>query len=89
MSGSGSPAHLGVLALRQRDFLMSLGVATMDLDDLFVRYFGTTEYDEVGADVTSAGLKRILREFARKGDDHERFRLWSLLLLHGQPPELR
>lgn len=60
----------------------------MTLDDLLLRYFGTTEPSSAGAEATQAAIERILVDFGMETDRGNRFALWSLLHLLGQAPDL-
>ena len=60
----------------------------MDLDDLFQRYFGTTDLAAVSPAVHEAAVERMLVDFGLEKDRGRRFALWSLLYMLGQAPDL-
>jgi len=60
----------------------------MDLDDLFLRYFGTTDLAAVSPAVHAAAVERMLVDFGLEKDRGRRFALWSLLYMLGQAPDL-
>ena len=60
----------------------------MDLDDLLVRYFGTTDLAQASPAVQAAGADRLLVDLGLEQDRARRFALWSLLYMLGQAPEL-
>ncbi|MET0372626.1 MAG: hypothetical protein ABW128_00045 [Rhizorhabdus sp.] len=58
----------------------------MDLDILFVRYFGTSEPDGVGDDVLAAGLEQLAIDFAVEQEPSRRFALWTMMETFGTAP---
>ena len=60
----------------------------MDLDDLFVRYFGTADLAQVSPAVRAAGIDRLRVEFGLTTDRGRRFALWALLHMLGEAPDL-
>ena len=60
----------------------------MDLDDLFVRYFGTADLAQVSPAVRAAGIGRLRVEFGLATDRGRRFALWALLHMLGEAPDL-
>jgi len=60
----------------------------MDLDDLLVRYFGTSDLGEVSPAVRAAGVDRLRVEFGLEHDRGRRFALWALLYMVGEAPDL-
>jgi hypothetical protein len=60
----------------------------MDLDDLFLRYFGTTDLGAVTPAVQEAAVDRLRVDFGLEKDRGRRFALWSVLYMLGEAPEL-
>jgi hypothetical protein len=62
--------------------------AEMDLDDLFRRYFGTSDILGLTADGQAAGVERIRVDLGLERDSGKRFALWAVLYLVGDAPDL-
>ena len=60
----------------------------MDLDDLFQRYFGTSDLTDVSPAVHEAAVDRLLVDLGLEKDRGRRFALWSVLYMLGQAPDL-
>ena len=60
----------------------------MTFDDLFERYFGTTDPSLVSPAMQEAGLDRLRVDFGLETDRPRRFALWSVLYLLGEAPDL-
>jgi hypothetical protein len=62
--------------------------ATMDLDDMMVRYFGSADLSQVPPAAQEAAIDRLRVDFGLETDRGHRFALWSVLYLLGQAPDL-
>jgi len=62
--------------------------AVMDLDDMMVRYFGSTDLSQVPPAAQAAAIDRLRVDFGLESDRGRRFALWSVLYLLGQAPDL-
>ena len=60
----------------------------MNLDNLLLHYFGTSDLMEASPAVQEAGLDRLRVDFGLETDRPRRFALWSLLYMLGQAPDL-
>lgn len=60
----------------------------MDLDDLLLRYFGTSNLSEASPTMQEAGIDRLQVDLGLETDRPKRFALWSLLYMLGHAPEL-
>ena len=60
----------------------------MNLNDLLLRYFGTTSLSDVTPAVLETGIDRLRVELGLEKDRARRFALWSLLYMLGQAPDL-
>jgi len=60
----------------------------MDLDDLFRRYFGTSDLTALSPAVQAAGVERMLVDFGLEQDRGRRFALWTVLYLLAAAPDL-
>ncbi len=60
----------------------------MDLDDLLLRYFDTTDISEMSPAMYEAGIDRLRVDLGLEKDRDRRFALWSLLYVLGQAPDL-
>ncbi len=60
----------------------------MNLDDLFMRYFGTAARDDLPPSARSAGVERMLVDLGLSRDSGQRFALWSLLHMLDAAPDL-
>lgn len=60
----------------------------MDLNDLLLRYFGTTDLAEASPAMQEAGVDRLRVDLGLETDRPKRFALWSLLYMLGQAPDL-
>lgn len=60
----------------------------MDLDDLLVRYFGTSNLSDASLAVRETGVDRLRVDFGLETDRAKRFALWSLLYMLGDAPDL-
>lgn len=60
----------------------------MQLDDQFLRYFGTTDIAAVPPAALASGVERMGVDLGLERDRGRRFALWSLLYLLGAAPDL-
>ncbi|MES2338006.1 MAG: hypothetical protein V4537_07925 [Pseudomonadota bacterium] len=60
----------------------------MDLDALFVRYFGTADLDAADAEMIAGGLERLRVDFGMETDRGRRFGLWAVMHMLGIAPDL-
>lgn len=60
----------------------------MNLDDQFLRYFGTTDLGAVTPDALASGIERLRVDFGLEQDRGRRFAQWALLFLLGDAPDL-
>ena len=60
----------------------------MDLDDLLLRYFGTTSLSDGTPAALETGIDRLRVDLGLEKDRARRFALWSLLYMLGQAPDL-
>lgn len=60
----------------------------MDLEDMFARYFGTTDLATLEAGTYDAGIDRLRVDFGLERDAGRRFALWSLMHMLGVAPDL-
>lgn len=60
----------------------------MELDDLLLRYFGTSDLSEASPAVQAAAVDRLRVDLGLERDRGRRFALWSVLYLLGQAPDL-
>lgn len=60
----------------------------MDLDDLFRRYFSSTDITAARPDVLASGLERCQVDLGLEQDRGKRFALWALLYMLGSAPDL-
>jgi hypothetical protein len=59
----------------------------MDLDDLMLFFFGSTNVSAVDAATLAQGLDRIAIAFGTERDPGRRFALWALLHALGDAPD--
>jgi len=60
----------------------------MQLDDQFLRYFGTTDIAAVPPAALASGIERMRVDLGLEKDRGRRFALWALLHLLGAAPDL-
>ena len=60
----------------------------MDLDDLLIRYFATSQMGDVTLDVLASGIERCRVDLGLEQDRGKRFALWALLHMLGSAPDL-
>jgi len=60
----------------------------MNLDDLLLRYFGTSDLSEVTPAVLETGADRLRVDLGLEKDHQRRFALWSVLYMLGKAPDL-
>lgn len=60
----------------------------MDMENLLLRYFGTTDLAEVKVDAIPAATDRMLVDLGMEKDAGKRFGLWSLLYMLDAAPDL-
>ncbi|MEM8793820.1 MAG: hypothetical protein AAGE80_19570 [Pseudomonadota bacterium] len=60
----------------------------MQLDDLLLRYFASTNFSEVAPDTLAAGIEHCLVDLGLEQDWGKRFALWSFLHMFGSAPDL-
>ena len=63
-------------------------MTSMNLDDQFHRYFGTSDLAAVPPEALSAGIERMKVDLGLTKDRGERFALWALLHTLGSAPDL-
>jgi hypothetical protein len=61
---------------------------SMNLDDQFRRYFGTSDIASVPPDALDAGIEHMQVDLGLTKDRGERFALWALLHTLGSAPDL-
>lgn len=60
----------------------------MQLDDLLLRYFASTNIAEISPDTLAAGIEHCRVDLGLEEDRGKRFALWSLLHMFGSAPDL-
>ena len=60
----------------------------MQLDDLLLRYFASTNLSEVAPDTLAAGIEHCRVDLGLEKDSGKRFALWSFLHMFGSAPDL-
>ena len=60
----------------------------MQLDDLLLRYFASTNMAEISPDTFAAGIEHCRVDFGLEHDRGKRFALWSFLHIFGSAPDL-
>jgi hypothetical protein len=60
----------------------------MNLEDQFLRYFGTADIAAVTPDALASGLEHMRVDFGLERDSGRRFALWSLMYMLGDAPDL-
>ncbi|QBM75459.1 hypothetical protein E2E30_06510 [Sphingomonas sp. AAP5] len=60
----------------------------MNLDDQFLRYFGSSDLAAVTPAALQAGIEHMRVDFGLEQDRDRRFGLWTLLHMLGAAPEL-
>ncbi len=60
----------------------------MQLDDLLLRYFASTNLSEVAPDTLAAGIEHCRVDLGLEQDRGKRFALWSFLHMFGSAPDL-
>jgi hypothetical protein len=60
----------------------------MQLDDLLLRYFASTNLSEIAPDTLAAGIEHCRVDLGLEQDRGARFALWSLLHMFGSAPDL-
>ena len=60
----------------------------MDLDDLFRRYFATTDLASLKSEAMAAGIEHCQVDLGLATDPEKRFALWSLLYMLDAAPDL-
>ncbi len=60
----------------------------MDIENLLLRYFGTTDLAQVQVDAIPMATERMLVDFGLEKDPAKRFALWSLLHTLDAAPDL-
>ena len=63
-------------------------MTSMNLDDQFHRYFGTSDLAAVPPEALEAGLEHMKVDLGLTKDRGERFALWALLHTLGAAPDL-
>lgn len=58
------------------------------MQDLLLRYFGTTDLADVDPAALPAGIDRMLVDFGLERDRGRRFGLWTLLYMFDAAPDL-
>ncbi|WP_010163261.1 hypothetical protein [Sphingomonas sp. PAMC 26617] len=61
---------------------------TVELDDQFRRYFGTSDLAGVTPTAMTAGIEHMRVDFGLEQDRDRRFGLWTLLFMLGAAPDL-
>lgn len=60
----------------------------MDLDQLLLAFFGTTDLSQLEASEVASGIDRLRLEFGREKDEGRRFALWCFMYMLGVAPDL-
>lgn len=60
----------------------------MELQDLLLRYFGSTELDALDPAAIPAALERMHVDFGLEKDPGHKFALWTLMLMLGDAPDI-
>jgi len=60
----------------------------MQLDDLLLRYFASTNLAEIAPDTLAAGIEHCRVDLGLQQDRGKRFALWSFLHMFGSAPDL-
>ena len=60
----------------------------MELEDQFLRFFGTSDLDQVTPAAFAGGIERMQVELGLEQDRGRRFALWSMLHMLGSAPDL-
>ncbi|WBY16689.1 hypothetical protein PF049_00530 [Erythrobacteraceae bacterium WH01K] len=60
----------------------------MDMENLLLRHFGTTDLAQVKVDAIPAATDRMLVDLGMEKDRANRFALWSLLYMLDAAPDL-
>jgi hypothetical protein len=60
----------------------------MDLDQLFMTFFGTTDLSELEPAEVASGIERLRLEFGMEKDEGRRFALWCFMYMLGVAPDL-
>jgi len=60
----------------------------MDLDDLLIRYFGTSNLSDASRAMQETGIDRLRVDLGLEADGPKKFALWSLLYMLGHAPDL-
>ncbi|KEO86773.1 hypothetical protein INR77_05885 [Erythrobacter sp. SCSIO 43205] len=60
----------------------------MQLDDLLLRYFASTNMAEISPDTLAAGIEHCRVDLGLEEDRGKRFALWSFLHMFGSAPDL-
>ena len=68
--------------------LSAANKAIMQLDDLFLRYFASTNPPDIAADTLAAGIEHCRVDLGLEKDRARRFALWSFLHMFGSAPDL-
>lgn len=60
----------------------------MNLEDQFLRYFGSTDLASVTPAALDGGIERMRVDFGLEKDRNRRFALWAVLHMLGAAPDL-
>ncbi len=60
----------------------------MNLEDQFLRYFGSTDLASVTPAALEGGIERMRVDFGLEKDRNRRFALWAVLHMLGAAPDL-
>ncbi|MEE4211883.1 MAG: hypothetical protein V2I43_21765 [Parvularcula sp.] len=60
----------------------------MQLDDLLLRYFASTNLAEIAPDTLAAGIEHCRVDLGLQQDRGKRFALWSFLHMFGSAPDV-
>lgn len=60
----------------------------MQFDDLMLRYFGSTDIEEIPATARVAAVERMRVDFGLARDPAHRFVLWALLAMNDAAPDI-
>lgn len=60
----------------------------MNLDDLLIRYFGTSNLGDASPAMQETGIDRLRVDLGLETDGPKKFALWSLLYMLGHAPDL-
>jgi len=60
----------------------------MQLDDLLLRYFGTTDLGSITPSAQEAGTEKMRVDLGLEKDPAKRFAMWTLLAMNDAEPDI-